>query len=376
MILLDKPSAASTRLETLVDSFEAPTWERALSTFSDANIYNTWPYEATMHPRSRVSRILLSRDGTPVGAVQARILMLPVLGRGLAFIRWGPMWRPRTEEPNPENLRSCLRAIFQEYVVRRKLLVRIIPALYEDDGAVLGSVFLQEGFHRTAGKTRRRTLIMDLRPSMEEIRDNLHVKWRAHLKRAMKKDQQVIIGQTDDLFVRFESIYSAMRQRKGFVTFTDFQAFRRLQGPLAPAEKPLVVLCGAGSDYYSGAIVSALGEVGLYLFGATNGHGLENNGSYPVQWRAIEWLKEQGCREYDLNGINPEVNPTTYMYKSRLAGKTRREVQEMGEFEACVDPLGRTVTRAGLAMAQAWRTFRMRRNQRLNPQFGGDGAES
>ena len=217
---------------------------------------------------------------------------------------------------------------------------------------------------------------MDLRPSMDEIHDNLHVKWRAHLKRAMKKDQHVISGQTDDFFIRFESIYSAMRHRKGFVTFTDFQAFRRLQTQLTHAEKALVILCGSGSEYYSGAIVSALGEVGLYLFGATNGRGLANNGSYPVQWRAVEWLKEQGCREYDLNGINPEANPTTYMYKSRLAGKIRREVRELGEFEACVDPLGRTLTRGGLALAQAWRNFRLRRNQNLHPQNDGDGADS
>src|ERR1035438_7472983 len=130
MVLLDKPSVISTLAQTQVDSFDAPTWRNVLSAFRDANIYNTWPYETAVHPKSRVSRILLSRSGIPVGAVQARIVMLPMLGRGLAFIRWGPMWRPRTEDPNPENLRACLRAIFQEYAVRRKLLVRIIPAIY------------------------------------------------------------------------------------------------------------------------------------------------------------------------------------------------------------------------------------------------------
>jgi lipid II:glycine glycyltransferase (peptidoglycan interpeptide bridge formation enzyme) len=363
--LRDKPAILPGELRVQVDSFDSETWHKALQSFRDANIYNTWHYEIAVHPKSRVSRILLTKSGSLVGAVQARIIRVPVLGRGLAFIRWGPMWKVRGKPLNPDNLRSGLKAIFEEYAVRRRLLVRVIPVLYEDDGRELECVFLEQGFRRVQTHSPRRTVIMDLTPSMDGIRDNLHVKWRAHLKRASKKGQHVTWGQSDELFSLFKTVYMGMRERKGFVSFTDFEAFHKLQRHLPAREKLLVVLCGTGSEYYSGAIVSALGEVGLYLFGATNGRGLKNNGSYPVQWRVIEWLKEQGCSGYDLNGINPEVNPTTYEYKSRLAGKTRREVRELGMFEACVDPVGRLLTRTGLTLIEFWRNRKLGRNARV-----------
>lgn len=357
-------------IQVSVDSFDSDFWQNVLSSFSDANIYNVWNYEGSIHPRSQVSRMILTRGGRAVGLVQTRIIFLPMIRRGLAFIRWGPIWRPREDPANIENLRECMRAIFAEYAVRRRLLVRVVPSIYSDDLPQAESVIFEEGFRRVKHLPRRKTLIMDLKPSLEEIRDNLHVKWRAHLKRALKKDQRVISGDTDDLFALFEKIYKGMRERKGFVSFTDFKAFRRLQSKLPPAEKLRVILCGSGSEYYSGAVVSALGSVGLYLFGATNGKGLENNGSYPVQWHAIEWLKEQGCTEYDLNGINPEINPTTYMYKSRLAGRTRREVEELGAFEAHTDSLGRMFVQSGMTMIGAWRNLRLRRS--LNPRHTND----
>jgi lipid II:glycine glycyltransferase (peptidoglycan interpeptide bridge formation enzyme) len=73
----------------------------------------------------------------------------------------------------------------------------------------------------------------------------------------------------------------------------------------------------------------------MYLFGATSTMGLKRRGSYLLQWKLIQRLKEAHVRQYDLNGINRETNPGTYKFKSDLAGEKGREVRLVGCFESC-----------------------------------------
>jgi lipid II:glycine glycyltransferase (peptidoglycan interpeptide bridge formation enzyme) len=356
-----------------VDDISSQTWNEALSEFDDFCIYNTWDYERALHPRSKVSRLLIRRDGNVVGAVQARIA--EAAKRGLAFIRWGPVWR-RDGVADPSVFRDCLRAIYSEYAVKRRLLVRLIPQLLDYDRAWALPILEEEGFQLCTHQRTRRTIIMDLEPTMDELFDNLHGKWRGHLKRARRRTQSVSEGTGDEFFERFKQFYDGMRERKGFESFTDFNGFRQLQKVLPEDQKLIVVLCGDGSEYYSGAIVSSLGTMGYYLFGATNGKGLENKGSYLVQWRVLELLKEHGCRTYDLNGINPEENPTTYMYKARLGGKNRKELEEIGMFEAASDPISRGVVRPMLHLVEAWRQRKLRRAaQRIKQPEQDDETE-
>jgi len=45
----------------------------------------------------------------------------------------------------------------------------------------------------------------------------------------------------------------------------------------------------------------------------------------------IKWLKQRGCKRYDLGGINLDDNPGVYHFKS---GITNQEVLGMGTYES------------------------------------------
>jgi lipid II:glycine glycyltransferase (peptidoglycan interpeptide bridge formation enzyme) len=195
---------------------------------------------------------------------------------------------------------------------------------------------------------------------LDELRANLHQKWRNCLNSAARQEQHLVEGQDDVLFGEFLELYAAMHERKQFDAPTDLAAFRKLQSMLPPDEKMHVVLCKSGGEYCAGAIVSAVGDVGLYISGATDGIGLRQKSSYLVQWRAVELLRQAQCRVYDLNGINADTNPGTYRFKMRLAGKRGRVVSELGFYEAGVDVLSRAVTDAGLWCRQSLRALHRR----------------
>jgi lipid II:glycine glycyltransferase (peptidoglycan interpeptide bridge formation enzyme) len=309
-------------------------WRSIVDGFEDASLYQTWDYDAVRHGEGNLRHCVVSRNGRIVAAAQARVLRLPALPIGAAYVRWGPLWRRRDALADPMDLRMGLRALRNELVLKRGLFLRCYPFLFECEGIDYRAMLAEEGFVAAPGETPQRTLLLALEPSLEELRRNLDHKWRNRLSKAERNGLWCEEGAEDTLFSRFIELYGALLDRKKFKEPNDILEFRRLQQRLPDRHKMRVVLVGSNGGPSCGAVFTAIGTMGLYLFGACNEAGMTTNGSYLAQWKAVQWLKQQGCRHYNLNGINAEKNPGTYHFKSGIAGKTGRDVRYLGRFDA------------------------------------------
>ena len=313
-----------------VDKFE---WYKIIDQFSDANIYQTWSYDAIRCGEEKISHLVLRVADEIIAAAQARIVRLPFVGMGAAYVRWGPFWQPRNQNADPTVFRMAVRALRNEYVCRRGLILRIFPLLYDDNSKICLESLLQEGYTRVSEKNRARTLILDIQPPIKELRKNMHQKWRNCLNKAERNQLEVIEGCDDSLFVDFIEIYRELLRRKKFQEPSDINEFRIIQKELPTEFKMRIFLSRSNGISSAGAIFTAIGDTGVYLFGATNDEGMKNNGSYLLQWKAIQWMKNNGCRYYNLNGINPLTNPGSYRFKSRLSGKSGKDVYYLGRFD-------------------------------------------
>ena len=213
------------------------------------------------------------------------------------------------------------------------MILRIFPVLYDDNSNLYLDILLKEGYTRVPEKNRARTLILDIQPPIEELRKKLDQKWRNCLNRAERNQLEVIEGTDDSLFVDFIGIYQDLLRRKKFPEPNDINEFRMIQRELPTEFKMRIFLCRSNGFISAGAIFTAIGETGVYLFGATNDQGMANKGSYLLQWKAIQWMKNSGCRYYNLNGINPLINPGTYHFKAGLSGKNGKDVYYLGRFD-------------------------------------------
>jgi lipid II:glycine glycyltransferase (peptidoglycan interpeptide bridge formation enzyme) len=317
-----------------VDRADKSQWDDWLSTFSDTSIYQTWPYEASRSGSANVSRIVLKEGRRTLMAAQVRIFQIPFVKCGMAYVRWGPLWRRRNGIVDQEIFRHAVRALRMEYVIRRGLAVRLVPHVCEGDVDGVRTILAEEGFLQRRAGLPYRTIIMDIRPTLEELYRGLHQKWRNSLNAARKRNLEILEGEQDDLFEAFEAIYVEMLDRKQLGEGASLRQFRTIQRQLSAEQRMRVVLCKVEGQVSAGAICSALGDTGVYLFGATGDKGMKTNGSYMVQWRVLEWLKGRGCQWYNLNGINPARNAGTYRFKSRLAGVHGRDVRFLGQFDA------------------------------------------
>jgi hypothetical protein len=315
------------------DTVDRDEWCKIIDRFSDANIYQTWSYDAIRCGEESLSHLVLRVGDQIMAAAQARIVRLPLLGLGAAYVRWGPIWQLRNRSVDPDIFRFAVRALRNEFVCRRGLMLRIFPVLFDDSSNWCLDVLQGEKYTRVPETNRQRTLILDICPSNEELRKTFNQKWRNCLNSAERNQLEVIEGTDDNLFADFIGIYQDLLRRKKFRESNDINEFRMVQRALPAEFKMRIFLCRSSGISSAGAICATIGETGVYLFGAVNDHGMASKGSYLVQWKAIQWMKKNGCRYYNLNGINPLVNPGTYHFKVGLAGKNGKDVHYLGCFD-------------------------------------------
>ena len=319
-------------------------WHGIISRFEDLNIYQTWPYDARVHGQGQVEHLVLRDHDRVLSAAQVRLKQVPALRSGVAYVRWGPLWNVKGTQRDPEIFRRAVRALRDEYVLRRGYLLRIFPALFQDQDQDLRSILIDEGYSLVRPQVRERTLLLNIELPLPELRKNLDQKWRNGLNRAEKNDLEVLEGEGQDLFEEFTRLYRDLLKRKNFRAPNNISDFSAIQQSLPEGWKMRVFLCRSQGSLGAGAICSSLGRTGLYLFGASNELGMTTKGSYVIQWRIIQWLKESGAVWYDLNGINPDANPGTYRFKAGIAGKSGRDVLFLGQFESYSSMPGRLLS--------------------------------
>ena len=326
-----RPLAAGYRVE--VDAVDDATWWALASGFADANLYQVWEHESSRGRFTDTSRLVLKKGDEVVAAAEVRMFRLPPTSRGIAYIRWGPLWR-RTAGRDLECFRQAILALKNEYVFRRHMILRMNPRLFVENDQHCVQVLVDEGFSSVADLPTDRTLLMDLTPGLDELRRGLDKKWRNCLSKAEKSGLTLVTSRENDLLDEFMVLYDEMLQRKQFAPSADIQKHRRIQRALPDALKMHVILAREDGQVCAGAIVSALGDTGVYLFGATNDRGMRTSASYAVQWEVLKLLKSSKIKAYDLHGINPETNPGTYHFKSGLAGKNGKEMTFAGQVQA------------------------------------------
>lgn len=333
-----------------VDTIDEPAWCRVLEQFDDANIYQTWSYDEVRCGRDKISHLLLRENGNIAAIAQARLVTVPLIKAGIAYVRWGPLWRRHGGKPNPEIFGQAIRALRNEYADRRGLVLRLYPSVFDSEQSCVLPILKQEGFSLCSTEKSSRTLILDLSKSLDGVRTGTRPHWQRELKVAEKQKLQILEGSEDELFEMFVVMYKEMVARKQFDEPNDIHEFLEIQRKLPEKFKMRVMLCRSSDGICAGLIAHVIGGTAIYLFGATSNVGMKSRGSYLLQWKLIEWLKDNHIASYDLNGIDPAGNPGTYKFKADLCGNNGKDIHFLGRFDTCTSMLSQACVACGDAL--------------------------
>jgi lipid II:glycine glycyltransferase (peptidoglycan interpeptide bridge formation enzyme) len=345
--------------EVTADQTSPEQWARLLELFDDANFYQTYTYGQVRWGAKNLSHLILKRGGEVVAIAQLRIFRPAIWMGGVAYVRWGPLCKRRDRSLDPEVVERMAEALHEEYSRNRGLFLYVQPNCFLNSPS---SGSIQNGFSAFAASPAMpdysyKTLVVDLSPSVAQLRRNLDRKWRNQLTRAQKNNLRVTANTGAAGFRTFCELYKQMRKRKRFHTKVDIAEFERMQESLPDSQRMRVLICEDASSGVpvAGLVASAMGDSAIYMLGATGDHGLKSKGAYLLQWSLIEWLKQNGVRRYDLGGIDPKFNPGLYHFKRGLSGA---EMVQMSAFIAPGNGAYSTALRIGSALQRALRNSR------------------
>ncbi|MGB8887756.1 MAG: peptidoglycan bridge formation glycyltransferase FemA/FemB family protein [Candidatus Korobacteraceae bacterium] len=341
-----------------VDRSTPAEWSQMLDLFDDANIYQTWSYGGVHWGEKSLSHLVLKRGGEVLGMAQLRIVRPTRFRFGMAYLRWGPVWQRRGLALDSKVCTYVARVLQEEYVSKRKLLLRILPNAFVSSprADVIQSAFSAFTREIPVASNTYRTFVLDLAPDVGELRRKLDKKWRNQLSRSEKNNLRIIAGSGCDKYRIFCQIYNQMRKRKTFETTVDVEEFERMQQDLPEFHRMQVLICEDHGVPVAGLVASAMGDTAIYLLGATSDAGLNSKGAYLLQWTLIKWLKENGIKWYDLGGIDPEHNPGVYHFKRGLSGA---DITQISPLRACTSAISSAVVKAGFAVRDTARACKV-----------------
>lgn len=345
-----------------IDQISESDWSVALNTFADANFYQTWSYGKLNWNMGILSHFVLEKKGKIVALAQIKIVSLPLIEKGIAYLARGPVWKLRNTKPDFEIFRTVIQLLYKKYVEEKGLLLRIRPNEIMDGNDTIHQILYEEGFSKKTFPPDR-TLLIDLTPSIDELRQNLVRKWRQALARAERfSSLNLDCGTSNEHYQIALDIYREMHGRKQFAEFVDMEKHGLAQQDLPEFLKMKIMICRLNDEPIAALGWSTIGETGLPLIAATGNKSiaLSTNASNLLWWKMIENMKTQGCKFCDVGGIDPLLNPGGYKFKSGLVGKNGRNVFFLNPYEACNNAVSPFLVNIGEQIRRNLQIFKIR----------------
>lgn len=296
------------------------TYDDTLCLFEDSNLYQTYEYNLLAKGGSRMCTAVLKQENKILGLSIVRIVKVPFFNFGLAYIYRGPVWQRKDQINSIEMFSEFLKLLKEEFVLKRKLVLRISPNLIKEKNEDFEKLFSELGFISHGKTAGANTFYIDLNLSLEELRKKLSGNWRKKLKKSESENLKIISGTEDPLFQEVVNLYTEMVKRKRFNPGIDVNKLKATQYCLPPSIKMISSICYANDVPISCLAVSSIGSTGIPILAATSDFGTNYDGSYLLHWQMLVYLKENGYKYFDLGGIDKEKNPNVYNFKHGMGG--------------------------------------------------------
>jgi len=151
----------------------------------------------------------------------------------------------------------------------------------------------------------RQNLLLDLRPSSEELLSKMKSKTRYNIRLAKRKGVRIKTTREEKYLDIFLELMQKTERRKG-VKFHPPRHYYAILHNL-PADVLQLYVAEYQGRILAINLVSFYNRVATYLHGATADNYRQVMAPFLLQWQAILQAKQQGCRYYDFGGIFPNA---------------------------------------------------------------------
>jgi lipid II:glycine glycyltransferase (peptidoglycan interpeptide bridge formation enzyme) len=305
--------------------------EPILKDFEDYSIYHTSAYGEVSWGKEAIDRQVLMQGTEILSYALVRKVVMPICPFKIAYIGWGPVWKRKNQTPDLSILDEMLSRLIKTYTENGYIL-RVFPNIFDTspEAPLVFTLLQSKGFTRL--NLYRRTILLDLSPSVDELHKGFRKKWRQTLNHAERNNLTIHHDTSTDSIQSVVRMYSEMHARKKFAAFVDVEKYIVINGLLDNACKLETIRCSNGEQDVSGIVWAKMGAVGLPLIAATTAKALELNAAYLMWWYMIQAMKADNLSKCDLGGIDKKDNPGGYIFKSGIGATHGVETAYIGNF--------------------------------------------
>jgi len=237
------------------------------------------------------ARRFIIEDGpssAPVGLAQVLLRSLP-LGLSIAYAPRGPL-------VETEQLPDAIVALARALAAERCASLLCDPE--EPDAPAVQAALATRGI-RPAGifVQPRRTLLLDLRPSPDELLGAMKKKTRQYIHKAERAG--VVTEDTTNLD-RYLAVLRRVAARDGFA-LRDRAYFERIRAAFGDGVH--LTMARVGGEDVGALLVVRQGDRAWEMYGGWSGEHAEERPFYLLKWRSIARMRELGATRYDMWGL-------------------------------------------------------------------------
>ena len=203
-----------------------------------------------------------------------------------------------------------------------------------------------------------RTIVINIADADEVILGHMNQGTRRKIRKSLKSGIEYDEGSRADIG-DFSRLMDQTGARNAFGVHNE-SYFESVFDLLLPTYGSFL-LARHNGDLLAAIMVFALGDTAWYLYGASSRGRGNLYATYGIQWAAIQWAKEHGCRYYDLWGV-PDHDEATleaqfnerrdglwgvYGFKRGWGGEVRRS---LGAWDKAFNPLVYAAYRAAVKL--------------------------
>ena len=360
----------------LLESEDRARWERFVAESPRGHLLQCWAWgELKRGAGWSPLRVALwdAAEARLLAGAQVLLRPIPLTGYALAYIPRGPVidW---ADAALCETFFTALHALLR---ARRVAVLRIEPDVPEHiappgwqqgaqsatlsgslSGTVQGHAVVQGlaalGFCGTRDRVQQpRTIVVDLTPDEQTIRQRQKPKWRYNTGLAARKGVTIRPAEGVEDARRWYDLLEITRERDRFAGHT-FAYYRRAWELLSAAGQARLLLAEHAGKLLAGVFVTRVGTQGMYLYGASSDEERHLMPNHLLQWEAMRWAKAQGATHYDLWGIADTDDPThpeagLTFFKRGWGGQV---VTHIGAFDAVYAPMAYRLFLGGRELMQ------------------------
>jgi peptidoglycan pentaglycine glycine transferase (the first glycine) len=222
---------------------------------------------------------------------------------------------------DPSLMRTALQQLKEICRARGLLYVDVSPDVTGADAQRLGEWFRSAGWLSVGLPSA--SLRVDLRPDLESIHGSFRKTTRHEIRKAERASMKITEALDEGCCEQFLALYFAMSREKGFMPDPEAHMRRILSWLHNNRQRGTLLTARDCGNMLGGVVAVRAGSRCWYVWGATRKQ-TGNNVGHLLQWRAMQWAKEQGCTEYDLGGYREGAMDGPALFKRGFSGRVVR----------------------------------------------------